>query len=101
MSDRQFNGLTSAQQEVLAVLAEEMGEAIQIIGKTLRHGIDSYHPSTRITNRELMKKELGDVCAAMKLVEQEGLADMEEVLESAEDKLDRIGKFLHHATVKP
>lgn len=39
-----FNGLTPAEAERLAMLSEECGEVIQIIGKILRHGYDSYHP---------------------------------------------------------
>ena len=33
-----FNELSPAEVERLAILAEEMGEAIQVIGKVLRHG---------------------------------------------------------------
>jgi hypothetical protein len=59
-----FNGLTPAQAERLAMLAEECGEVIQIIGKILRHGYDSYHPDRpHITNRELLQRELTDLAA--------------------------------------
>ena len=33
-----FNGLTPAEAERLALLMEECGEVVQIIGKVLRHG---------------------------------------------------------------
>lgn len=39
------NNLTAAEQERLAILAEEMGEALQIIGKIIRHGYESYNPT--------------------------------------------------------
>jgi hypothetical protein len=39
-----FNGLTPAEAERLALLAEECGEVIQAIGKVLRHGYESRHP---------------------------------------------------------
>lgn len=59
-----FNGLTPAQAERLAMLAEECGEVIQVIGKILRHGYDSYHPDRpHITNRELLQRELTDLAA--------------------------------------
>jgi len=59
-----FNGLTPAQAERLAMLAEECGEVIQIIGKILRHGYDSYHPQDRTaTNRQLLGRELTDLLA--------------------------------------
>jgi hypothetical protein len=59
-----FNGLTPAQAERLAMLAEEAAEVIQVIGKILRHGYDSSHPDRpHITNRELLQRELTDFAA--------------------------------------
>lgn len=64
MSNEHFNRLTPAQAERLAMLAEECGEVIQIIGKILRHGYDSHHPNDpRTTNRELLGRELTDLLA--------------------------------------
>lgn len=40
-----FNRLTPAQAERLAMLAEECAEVVQVVGKILRHGYDSYHPN--------------------------------------------------------
>jgi hypothetical protein len=37
-----FNQLTDAEAERLALLAEECGEVVQVIGKILRHGYESY-----------------------------------------------------------
>jgi len=39
-----FNGLTPEQDERLALLLEELAEAIVAIGKIQRHGYDSYNP---------------------------------------------------------
>jgi hypothetical protein len=65
MSDR-FNQLTPAQAERLAMLAEECGEVIQIVGKILRHGYDNHHPNDpTTTNRHLLIKELSDVNAVL------------------------------------
>jgi len=63
MSDH-FNQLTPAQAERLAMLAEECGEVIQIIGKILRHGYESYHPNNPVfSNRDLLHQELTDLFA--------------------------------------
>ena len=35
------NNLSNEQLEALAILAEECGEVIQVIGKIIRHGLDS------------------------------------------------------------
>lgn len=59
-----FNKLTPAQAERLAMLIEECGEVIQIAGKVLRHGYDSYHPDNpAVSNRELLGRELTDLLA--------------------------------------
>ena len=47
-----FNQLSDAQLERLYILSEELGEAQQAVGKILRHGYDSKHPETGITNKE-------------------------------------------------
>ena len=63
MSDH-FNGLTPAEAERLAMLAEECGEVIQLVGKILRHGYDSYHPADpNTTNKQLLGRELTDLQA--------------------------------------
>jgi hypothetical protein len=65
MSDH-FNKLTPAEAERLAMLAEECAEVIQVIGKILRHGYESYHPANpRLSNRDLLAKELRDVNAVL------------------------------------
>ena len=57
-----FNKLTPAEAERLAMLAEECGEVIQVVGKILRHGYESYHPdSPDVSNRDLLAKEVADV----------------------------------------
>ena len=59
-----FNKLTPAEAERLAMLAEECGEVIQVIGKIMRHGYDSYHPADpTTTNRALLGRELTDLYA--------------------------------------
>jgi hypothetical protein len=54
--------MNEAKRERLAMLAEECAEVIQVVGKILRHGYDSYHPDDpSVTNRELLAKELQDI----------------------------------------
>lgn len=63
-----FNGLTPAQAERLAMLAEECGEVVLAIGKILRHGYDSCHPDRlvpRRTNRDDLLGEMADVLAVL------------------------------------
>lgn len=66
--------MTEAERERLAMLAEEAGEIVQIIGKILRHGYESYHPDDieRTTNRVLLQNELTDLWAVMYGMKQSG-----------------------------
>lgn len=58
-----FNGLSPEEAERLAMLAEECGEVIQIIGKILRHSYASHHPSDshKIPNKFLLDREMTDL----------------------------------------
>ena len=42
--------MSAAQAERLAVLVEELGEAIQDAAKVLRHGATNSHPDTGVPN---------------------------------------------------
>lgn len=107
-----FNELTPAEAERLAYLAEECGEAIQIIGKILRHGYESRDPTKAVptfddnrggqtgfrntspTNRNLLTAELGDVLRAARMLVDAGDLDRA--------TMDRLGarpaplKYMHH-----
>ncbi len=93
-----FNKLTPAQLERLALAAEEMGEAIQIIGKILRHGLDSQNPLVENgpTNKELLEKELGDVRCAVRLLCVAGDIDDDVVDYHASEKISSLERWLHH-----
>lgn len=73
-----FNKLTPAEAERLAMLAEECGEVVQVIGKILRHGYESYHPKDLFngypkpgaeTNRDLLANEVCDLLAVVQMME--------------------------------
>jgi len=67
MTSDNFNKLTPAETERLAMLAEEAAEIVQIVGKILRHGYDSYNPNAeKITNRVLLNQEIVDLMAVTK-----------------------------------
>lgn len=76
------NGLSPAQAERLAMLAEECGEVIQVIGKILRHGYASYHPDQqgtpakhRFTNRQALGAELTDLLAVAASLCRDGVPE--------------------------
>jgi NTP pyrophosphatase (non-canonical NTP hydrolase) len=99
-----FNKLTPAQAERLALLAEECGEVVQAVAKVLRHGYKSCHPmvnNPEFNNRYDLEKELGDVLAAMKLMARAGDIENPRVIGHSEDKLESVQHYLHHAKAKP
>lgn len=92
-----FNQLTPAESERLALLAEEMGEALQVIGKVLRHGYESVNPHQPAdTNRELLVKELGDVLVAIDFLTDNGDVKIEDLEDRKRVKHHRVWDWLHH-----
>ena len=98
------NGLTRAQEERLAILMEELGEAQQAIGKILRHGYDSYNPllepdedgNPKTCNREDLEKELGDVRFAIELLQIEKDISRTDINARMWEKAEKIKPYLHH-----
>ncbi len=84
--------------ERLGLQLEEMGEALQIIGKIFRHGWESTNPlkKDKITNRMLLEKELGDVKAAMVLLIVAGDVNKRKINTAALEKLRHVARWLHH-----
>jgi len=99
---QQFNQLTPAQHERLAVLSEELGEAQQAIGKILRHGYDSWNPDKETEdeyppdNRADLEKELGDVVHAMNLLLDSGDVHSDAIVRRTLLKASTIKPYLHH-----
>lgn len=85
------NWLSPASLERLAILAEEMGEALQIVGKILRHGWHSEHPSVPgVSNVEWLERELGDVLAAIRLLSLSGDVRTKEIFAHEAEKLRKF-----------
>jgi len=98
MPKDQVPGLNQAEYERLAILAEEMGEAIQVIGKILRHGYASWNPfdDDKTANRLLLEKEMGDVMLAMALLYECGDLNGTSIWKHSDEKRQKIQKYLHH-----
>lgn len=96
----QFNGLSPAEHERLAILSEELGEAQQAIGKILRHGYESSNPDVapknRVSNRVMLEKELGDVAFAIAFLGEASDVSRAMIWQYADEKRERIKPYLHH-----
>jgi NTP pyrophosphatase (non-canonical NTP hydrolase) len=88
-------GLSDAERERLAILAEECGEVIQIIGKVLRHGYESRHPNGGPTNRELLESELAHVGVAKDRMCRARELDGERISKAYVEKYGRANNYLH------
>ncbi len=101
MTHGHFNDLNVAQNESLSILIEESGEAQQILGKIMRHGLDSLnpdqqHPDFGKSNDALLTKEIGDVMFAIKLLYYLGIISEQGVNARVIEKARKIDKYLHH-----
>lgn len=92
------NQLTDAETERLAILAEECGEVVQMVGKILRHGYESYHPKdeARTTNRELLENEIGNIGVALDMMVTAEDIDEARLQDNFNRKKTTIKKYLHH-----
>lgn len=91
-----FNKLTPAQLEALAILGEECGETMQVIGKIMRHGLESKNPNTGYTNLDQLHREIGDILAILQILGDLDIVDAWTFNNSSREKLKRIGTNLHH-----
>lgn len=91
-----YNKLTPAELERLSILAEELAEAGQVIGKIMRHGYESHHPDGGLSNRELLEKELGDVRYAMLMMSANRDVSKTQIHWYADKKSESIVQYLHH-----
>ena len=89
--------MTPAQHEALAILAEECGEVMQVIGKMLRHGIVVDHPTMGKwdNTRELMI-EMADAVVAMTLVARELDLSVDQIECNLHTKVEALRKWTHN-----
>lgn len=91
-----FSELSHAEAERLACLSEELGEVQQIIGKILRHGYESTHPDSEVTNRESLEFEIGHVFAIVDMLVANKDICKHNIFNNSLKKLQNIEKYLHY-----
>lgn len=90
--------LSPAQFERLSLLSEELGEAVQAVGKILRHGLNSTNPDGNpyVTNAMALELELGDILAAVELLCVSGDLFRKSIELRVPAKLKKVRRYLHH-----
>jgi NTP pyrophosphatase (non-canonical NTP hydrolase) len=93
-----YNGLSAAEAERLALLAEEAGEIVQAVGKILRHGYNNLNPYNRDskTNREHLEQEIGDLTAIVQMMAQSNDLQVPFIKRARAEKSGKMVKYLHH-----
>lgn len=91
-----FNALSPGEAELLACLAEEAAEVIQVVGKILRHGYESTYPECGTSNRDMLERELGDFRAITSMMVHRGHLCGAQIISAKEAKKKRVQKYLHH-----
>lgn len=95
-----FSNLTPAEQELLAMLAEEAGEVIQAIGKILRHGYHSKSPyaleEKSPDNKEHLLMEIGDFFAVVEIMVEMGHIEHPNEAFHMPYLIDKKFRWAHH-----
>ncbi len=89
-------GLTAAEIERLAMLAEECGEVAQAVGKVLRHGWHSCSPYNPRVNRMSLEREIGDLRAVIELMLDTRDLRLSELQAWQRRKRSAMPKWTHH-----
>lgn len=93
------NRISEAEQERVGLFVEESGEAQQIAGKILRHGLDSHHPDMPLlSNTNLLELEAGHLLAALDLLVACGTLDRDAINRERIAKLKKLRSWLHCGT---
>ena len=92
-----MNLLTEAEKERLIMLAEEAAEVVQVVGKILRYGYDSYHPDDpSMTNWKLLHEELLDVSAVLGEMNKRGDIKFQATEKEVAERWDKKLRWTRH-----
>lgn len=90
---------TPAEREAIALLTEEMGESLQVLGKIGRHGFtaadETVDPPVSYDNRADLNKEVRDVLAAIVVGMSAGILDRD-LMDLVPAKLRKVQPLLHY-----
>ena len=82
--------MNDKQKEILLIAQEECAEVIVAISKIFRFGFDSRWPEGGVDNRSRLTEELGDLMAMVKLMDENGIINLEELSKAGERKITKL-----------
>lgn len=91
-----FNKLTPPEIERLAILAEECGEVVQMVGKVMRFGYANVHPRLPElgTNAARLEEELGNILNIIDMMADAGDISKPRIRRLKTTKRKTIGRYL-------
>ena len=89
-------GLTAAEVERLALLAEKCGQVVQAVGKILRHGYRSGSPFGGPINRVALEMEVGHMRAVIDMMIAAGDIRAGDIADWQRSKRANVGQWMHH-----
>lgn len=82
--------MNDKQKEILLITQEECAEVVVAISKIFRFGFDSRWPEGGVDNRSRLTEELGDLMAMVKLMDENGIINLEELSKAGERKITKL-----------
>lgn len=82
--------MNDKQKEILLIAQEECAEVVVAISKIFRFGFDSRWPEGGVDNRSRLTEELGDLMAMVKLMDENGIINLEELSKAGERKITKL-----------
>lgn len=86
--------LTAFHREVLTILIEEAAEVQQRATKMLRFGRDEVQKKQKLTNRERLSREVGQLVFMIAYAQEHELLDYKHVLRGTEEKRPKIEQYM-------
>ncbi len=78
--------------KILEKLKEEASEVIHAACKTTLYDLDSVSPKTGYTNQEYLEQEIGDICAVIAILIEDGTVREKEIYARQDLKFDWLKK---------
>lgn len=85
---------------VLGKLAEELGEAVQMVARSVIQGITQSHPVTEVENREALEDEIADVRAVSRITIKHFALDEARIERRAAEKVSYLERWIASVRAK-
>ena len=79
--------------EALSLLQEECAEAIVVISKIRRFGLDTEYLRGEGTKRDALIQEIGDMLAMIGVLVKQGVIDSAAIETASQNKIEKLKKF--------